>query len=504
MGLAARPLKGLFRSTSVYLSGEIGAQGLNVLKYKVLALRLGPEGIGLFSLVDSFFQLLIVGSSNGVANGSVQLIGSTTATSRDPAEVRRESGRIAAAGLTLVGLIAGMLMLVLWFAGPLVVSVFLDPTARPYFPIYLLAFPLLCFVPLLNALLQAQLRIREMALARLLGAAADALVIAGLVLLFALKGWFIGLVLSASASLLILVAILVRLRAYEFRRFSIGQQSVRRLLVFFFQISIVLTAVGVGSTYILRRLTLDHLGIGAVGLYQSALSFMGYLGLVSRASAVYFFPSIARAETDAQRRDELSGWTTLNLAPVIFGAIVLVLFGDLAVRAFFSGRFDGLQPELSWFMLAEVFVVVTMGYQHMAVALPIMRTHILLCLAIHIGGLVIAVLLMPALGFRALGVASCAGSAIGLATYHAALRRRIGHRFRGSTLLLLGIAIVAVPVAGRLAVETVLLRVAFLSVVTFAIYRAIDAETRQRVALKWRDVRKLVTAAGRRGLRGGR
>jgi PST family polysaccharide transporter len=341
----------LVRSTAILGLGSVATVIAAIVRAKILAARLGPEGTGVLAQLASLTAVLVPIATLGVGNGLVAMIAEARATG-DFARVHaltRLGKRIAwgvGGGLALAAAVASP-----WLAA----GIYRDSAFTWAVLLGAAAVPLSAAASIHISMLQGHQAVRSMAALNVAIAVAQIATIIPLAYLFGVKGAVAQLVVIAAIWAWYSGRLLAPLTPRAPRAGAGGaaagggaggtgavggrQPFMRRLLRY----GISSLLVGLSSTLtllILRSLLVDKLGLTANGIYQVCVGVSGLLmPTILNAITATVWPEIA-----ALPSDDAAGPSMRNAVRLAFllttGACAGILVGaPIWVPLFYSGRF---------------------------------------------------------------------------------------------------------------------------------------------------------------------
>lgn len=415
---------------------------LSAARTKLVALELGPEGIGSLALLVSFLAFATVIGGLGVGSAAVREIAAADA---DPDKSTRDALRQTLYRATLfLGL--GTAAVIAIAARPVAGTIFGDYTLTGETRVCALAgfLGILATAPLSD--LNGLRRIRSLAMAQALAAGAATVVT---VVAFLANVSLLPVVLVAPPAALAAVA-LVYARTLPVRTVRIsarhGLRYSRRLVGVGsgFVLNAGLAAI---SALVLRLLIESKLGRAGTGEFQAAFVIGTYLvTLVFTAYATDYLPLLSGLRDDSARLNQATNTQLmvgiLMSAPAIMALIALA---PMAVSVLYSSSFEGAPDVLRLMLLGEVARLAgwTVSYILIAKSIPLF-----IAIEVIYNGLVIGAtaLLMPSLGLEGTGVAYLIAQVCGLAAALLFARRVSGFRLSRQNGLYLGASGVALSV----------------------------------------------------------
>jgi O-antigen/teichoic acid export membrane protein len=427
-----------------------GVQGLNILvglvRNKLIAVILGPEGMGLASLFNSVVNFISQATNLGLSFSAVRHV-SELFDRGDEAEIAHFVKVVRA--WSLLTALAGMLVCVV--AGPLLSSyTFAWGDHTLHFMLLAPAVGLLAITGGETAILKGARRLRSLAVVQVYSVLTALVVSVPVYYLFGQAGIVPVIVLMALATMLLTIYYSLRLYPLQLRgaRGVLGEgMGMVRLGVAF----VVAGIMGSGAEMIVRSFLNVSGELDTVGLYNAAYMLtITYAGLVFSSMEVDFFPRLSAVGVDCHqlsltvnRQIEVS---LLIVSPMLAALIVLL---PVLVPLLFSAKFVPMVP------MAQVAVF---SMYLKAVSLPISYTN--LARGNSLGYLLIEavydiiLVLLIVVGYRYLGllgtgVALALSYLVDLFIVYLYTHRRYGYRLSGAVVryatlqLLLGAGVYA-------------------------------------------------------------
>jgi PST family polysaccharide transporter len=347
-----------------------GASGINYLigmvRTKLVAVLLGPSGIGLVALYTSVTAVVSTLSGLGIASSGVREV-SEAHGSHDPVRIAR-----VVKTLRRVCWLSGLL-------GWLLMAGFAVPISRWTFGNVDRAgtVAILGVVVLIGAisngqksLIQGSRRIADLARLNVMGMAA------GTVVAVLIYGW---LGERGIVPVLILVALINLLFSWWFARkiplAPVSQGLGESLLLSKGLVGLGLAfmwsaLLGVAGDFVIRSMIVRELGLDANGIYQSAWGISGmFAGFILGAMGSDYYPRLAAVSSDHQAVNRLvNEQTEIGILLALPGLLGTLAFAPWMMRIFYSAKFLQGAELLPWFVLGVFGQVVTwpMGFVMMA------------------------------------------------------------------------------------------------------------------------------------------
>jgi PST family polysaccharide transporter len=352
----------ILRSSAMIGGASAAGIAVGIVRTKLTALILGPAGYGLMGLYGSIADLAVNVAGMGVGSSGVRQI-AEAASLGDPQRVARVAAVVRRITV-LLGLVGAIVLSLL--AAPIARMTFGDDTHASM--VALVSFAVLFQVMQFgqSALLQGTRHIAELAKVQVLGTLLGAA--ASVTILYWLKsdGVALALVTGVLCSMGLswwysrgLIPTPPVLSWYEMRH----EAPALFKLGFVFMASGFLT---LAAAYAVRRIVVQHEGLAAAGLYQTAWTLGGlYVGFVLQAMGTDFYPRIvAVAHDDRQCNRLVNEQTLVGMLLAGPGLLATITFAPLMLHLFFSRDFIEADGILRWICMGMALraVVWPMGY----------------------------------------------------------------------------------------------------------------------------------------------
>jgi enterobacterial common antigen flippase len=384
------------------------------IRTKVLAVVLGPAGMGVVSVVDQFVQVVMQLSAFAIPFAAMKVLSKAYS---ENIEIFRAAYADLLRLLLFLGALGGSLAIALVLFLPNWASASLEAHAM-LAVIGLLSLPAIILHGFLRNVPAAALHpivsaVWDVVLALIM----TSTVTAG-VLMFGVPGYFVGSLVGG-------VAVSVSYHWYLAHRFGVSVKgSPRGILAFirsnpsFVQLSLSSYVVVFATPlafFIVRTTVLDNIGAAAAGLLQAALGISLAINLVLYPlNALLLMPLLNRTIAPSLKYREAEEFQKKLLFAILLVALPPILFPDLVVSVLYSSEFVEVAPVLSWFVLGQAILQIAGVNTALMVGLDRLRAYALFMTAAMAANALLAVVLVPSLGLLGAGVAAF-GSAIFLA-----------------------------------------------------------------------------------------
>ena len=415
-----------------------GSQVINVvismLRAKVMALVLGPAGVGLNGMYWSVLSVAQNVAGLGVSSSGVRQVAEAIG-SGDQARVARQIAVLRRLSLWL-GIAGGLALIV--GAGPIARVTFGRVNQSETVGIALLSIVLLLNLVIAGqgALLQGYRKISEMAQSNVLGALAGTLTMIPLVCFWGTDGVVPGLIVASAATLLVSWHFVRRIDVAKpeltFAE-TINEAWALTKLGFAFMISSLMTML---SGYAIRLIVIRYADLEATGLYQAAWAIGGmYVSLVLQSMGADFYPRLTKEIRDHATSIRLvNEQTSVSLLLAGPGVAATLVFAPLVLTLFYSAKFSVAVELLRWICLGVSmrvvswplgFILLAKGDQVRIIAAEFAWT------AVHLG---LAWVLVPIWGIDGAGIAFFGSYLFHIAITYYFARKMIGFSWSRDTL----------------------------------------------------------------------
>ena len=334
------------KSTSIIGGSTVIVMLIRMVRTKVLAILLGPGGVGLEAIFDSVINLSKTAVDLGISSSGVRQIASAVGSGNEAV--------IAATVLTLrrVCLVLGILGATGLFFARDFVSHLAFGTGEHSSDIGLLAIILLFGAVMggQGALLQGMRRIGDLAKMNVFGALAGAAISIPVVLLWGRAGIAAYMVLAAGASALIAWSYARRIRIESVKiSFSQIASEARSL----FKLGVVFLASGLmttGALFLMRIFVTRQEGLYGVGQFQAATGLaMVYVGFILQAMGTDFYPRLTAVADDDRRCNQLvNEQAEISILIALPGVLATLGLAPWVIQTFYSSKFDQAATILCW------------------------------------------------------------------------------------------------------------------------------------------------------------
>jgi PST family polysaccharide transporter len=412
----------ILKSSSILGGTQAAVYLISLLKTKVAAVLLGPQGVGLVGLYQSATAMIAIVAGLGLNSSGVREVAQAGRTG--DAEVLARTAKVLRRLCWITGAVGWLLtVLVAW---PL--SVWTFGTGEQARAIIILGSTVFfgCIAGGQVALLQGMRRISDLALVNFL------CVIGGSAVSIALYAWLgaEGIVPALVASALISLGF----NWWFSRRISVADIPLgwaetfrysRQLLhlgVALMWNGLLVTAVAL----VTRSLIVRDLGLEANGLFQAAWAISGmFSGFILSAMGADFYPRLSAVAGDNVSLNRLvNEQTEIGVLLSLPGLVGTVVFAPALIELLYSSKFSGSTPLLPWFIVGVFIQVISWPIGFILLAKSHSKSFALVETAINGVQILATFLFMAFFGLKGAAIAFAVTQAVHIAVYFSVVGAR--------------------------------------------------------------------------------
>jgi PST family polysaccharide transporter len=395
----------ILRSSAILGGAQVVTLGAGFLRAKLIAVLVGPAGVGLVGILTTFNGNLGSLVGWGLGTTAVRTISAAGELDR-PAKIAavRKLGNF----LTWLGLLAALLLF--WPVGQLT---FNSADYATEFFLAGLAVPCLVVTSVWSSLLQSNGQIKSLATVQIISAFGGLILGLPFIWLFGLTGIAVSILIAA-----IIPAIATWKVARNYYPPSLAEADagdIRTLL----QLGTAIMAVGFLSqlsTYIVRLMLIRSHGLESAGYYHAAFVIAGSLpGFVFTAMGTDFFPRVAAVKTEAEAQDLCEKQIQAGLLLALPLISALLTLGQFCIYLLYARSFDPAIPLLSWMIWGVFFRLLSWPMGFWLIARGSSRAVVIVTAATNASAILFPVVLLPIFGITGAAIGffiSCIGSTV--------------------------------------------------------------------------------------------
>lgn len=417
---------------------------------KLLAVLLGPAGVGVASVVDQIVSLVAQLGSLSIPFVGLKFL----ARARDGAA---DETRHIYDALVMLLVVSSITAAAIGIGIAAIRPSFFGDALTPYRSVIIVALigvPPFAIGPLLRNAMAALERHRQSAVAAFIGAVLTVAAAAIGVEIGGLVGLYV-------ANALVLVVMVVGMQWYLGRSLGLGLSTdlaagaaVRALRsqpgLPRFAASMYVLALTSPFAYLLARsMLLSTHGAVEAGLVAAAYGIGVSIRLVlSQANGLYLMPLVNRHGPKTEKTSAVAEYLRILIVLVVLSTLIFVLFPAQWLRVLYSAGFLDAVPLVTVFVLAEAVLLVAGVYQALLIGFDDVSGYLACTVAGHLITIALARALVTSQGGVGVGLAFLAGNSVILVASATRLLRAHGARQVFAPLPPLVIALIAIGAAG--------------------------------------------------------
>ena len=345
----------ILKSTAIFGSAQVIIIIVGMVRTKVLALLLGPLGIGIAGLYQSTLDLIKTITGLGLGYSGVRDIVDASASG----DIKKLSTVFSVIKRwTLIASVAGVLLTIA-FSRQISQLTFGDNTHATGISILSVTLLFSAFSTPRSALLQGLRQISKMAKATVWSAIASLFGAIAIYYFFGIKGIIPAIVWIAFVELVIILFYSRSIKTEQAslstsKSFVMGQAMIK--LGFFMTMSALASTV---SMYFVRSFIARQNGLDVIGYFVAAWTISSlYISAAFNEMGADYFPRLTSVHNDRKEANKLvNDQTEIALLLTVPVIVIMISFIDWIVPVFYSKAFTVTGTILSWQLLGDFFKV---------------------------------------------------------------------------------------------------------------------------------------------------
>jgi len=392
----------IFKATSLFGGVQVLNIIISVIRFKVIAVLLGPSGIGIAGLLISTATFISSLTNFGLGTSSVKNVAAAN-----------ESGNIAQ-----VAAVVMVLRRLVWITGllgmllTLVLSSYLSQITfgdKSYTAAFAYISVTVLFNQLTigqNVLLQGLRKLRRLAKANVIGSIIGLIVSLPLYYFYKFDGIVPALIFTSiiTAGVAWYFSKSVELKKIKIEKREAVLQG-KEMLQMGFMLSLS-SLISVGASYLVRIYISNVGGVEQVGLYNAGFTIIGtYVGLVFTAMSTDYYPRLSSVAGDqlkaAMLINQQAEVSTLILSPII---CIFLVFINWVIILLYSNKFIEVAGMIHWSALGMYFKAASWSIAFILLAKGHSKTFLFNELFFNLYSLLFSILGFKLFGLNGLGI----------------------------------------------------------------------------------------------------
>lgn len=343
----------IIKSTGIVGTSQVFTVALQIVRTKIIALLLGPTGVGLLGIYNNIVDMVRNATGLGINFSGVREIAQACG-SNDESTVAKKT-LLLRRWAYITGGVGALALILLCYP----ISIFSFNTGDYALPIACLAIAVF-FTSISQAqiaLLQGTRNLVSMAKASVVGVLLSIVIVTPIYYFWGIDGMVVAIILMAVSNFLLSHYFVSKLKIAKSEltlreTFDSGKEMVK--LGFASAISGI---IGTIAMYYVRSFISSHGSIDDVGYFQASWSISNvYLLSVLNAMAADFFPRLSAVNSDNVKVNKLVNEQT-EIALLIGGPLIIAMFtfSSLIITILYSSEFTMSAVLLDFFVVGSFF-----------------------------------------------------------------------------------------------------------------------------------------------------
>jgi len=429
--------RAIFKATSLFGGVQVFNILIAIVRSKIVAVLLGPAGMGIAGLLTSTTSLIGGLTNFGLGVSAVKNVAAADA-SGDPVRVAT---------------VVGVLRRLVWITGLLgaVVTLVLSPWLsqltfgnRDYTVAFIWISVTLLFSQLSSGqmvILQGMRKLRYLAQANMAGAVLGLVISAPIYYFWGVDGIVPAIIASSLLALALSWYFAHKVSSQKMKvdgrtTFVEGRDMLRMGIMLSLQ-----SLIAMGAAYIVHMFISNTGGVEQVGLYKAGFTIITtYVGMVFTAMSTDYYPRLSKVARDDEQARKLINQqievATLILAPIL---TILIIFINWILPLLYSEKFLAVNEMIHWAALGMYFRAVSWAIAFILLAKGASRLYFWNELAASLYILALNLVGYRLAGLEGMGISFLIGYVIYLLQIYIVARRRYSFHFDKTFYRLFGL-----------------------------------------------------------------
>lgn len=424
--------------TTILFSGvKVVTVIVSILRNKLAAVLLGPIGVGINNIYNTYLQFVQTGACLGLSQSAVRDI-SEAYEQKDPKKFSRiicVTNRLVIF-TSLLGIVATIIMSPFfskWGFG--------DGSYTIPFILLSLSVGAQIYVENRIAILKGMRQMRSLALSTIIGAVVGLLICAPLYYFFHEQGIVPTFILSAFVSLIVTNYYVNKIQydkvSLSFKEVRTGGSPMLKMGIALMMINFL---SGIASTIVISFLR-GNGGLEIVAYYGSGKAIITqYFGIVLTAMTTDYYPRICGVYKDNVRlKEEVNAQSRLGMVMTFPLALVFVAFASIFIPLLFSNQFAVVSDFTDWALLGTMISIPSNCIAMVLLAKQDAKAFTTISIVINVINVFLFIGAFYVYGLIGLGIAETINVAIQWGVYYGVIRKRYNVSFDKDTNIMLAV-----------------------------------------------------------------
>jgi len=440
-------LKKIFESTLIMGASSVVVLLVDIVRSKVLAVFLGPTGMGSLSVLNQFHTLAVSLIGLGLSAGLVKYV----AVYNSEGNIQSVRSMLVTSFRAILGCAFVVCALTLILRVPMAKWLLDDPGQASFLAVYAVALPLAAYPLVAGSLLQGLQRITTLARISVGRSLLSLALIVPLVLAYRLEGAVYGVLVTTGVHLLLCYRVLRR-EAESYRVFQPqgGDRGVVKTLLPYGATSLTIGAIYCVSLLLIKVIIVQRLGLEMNGIFQPVFALtMAYPTLVLSAMSTYAYPRLCELSGADRITAELNGNLRVVLLLIVPIMFVMLLAREPIVVFLYSARFREAADYLPVQIISDFFKTLNWVFGLFLLPTGRLRAFLWLNATIDILVVLLSLIWIDRFGLHAVTASFAASYALAFVANYFYARRQIAFRLWKDNVRLVAVSFLSLAgVAG--------------------------------------------------------
>jgi len=394
--------KGIFKTTALFGSVQVFKILIGMIKNKLVALLLGPEGMGIIGIFQTAIRFIQTGAGLGVNQSAVRDI-SEANTDND----KNKYSRIIVITKRIV-LFTGLLgCIVTIVISPILSKLMMGDSS------YTISFILLSAVIAFNIITEGQLgilkgmrQLRSLAKATLISSIVGLIAMIPLIYFFKVKGIVPGLIISSGIALYF-TNIFVKKISYNKEKLKIKELFKEASPMLKMGIALMfVTFLQTIVSLIIAAFIRDKGGINTMGYYSAGITMLNsYFGVIITALMTDYYPRIAAINKDNVKiQNELNKQSAVSLVLICPLLVFFIFFMPLVIQILYTKEFFPTLDFLKYGIYGTLITICSNQIDMILVAKFKIKLYTIVAIVMRTIHLLFSIILFNYFGLKGLGI----------------------------------------------------------------------------------------------------
>ena len=395
--------KEVLKSTSLFAFVRVFQMAVGVVRNKLVALILGPSGIGIIELYTKTTELVKKGAGLGISQSALRDISAAKAK-----EDYEAYSRILIVTKQVVAFTSLLGLLLTIALSPLLSKWTFGDTTRTV-PYAILSFVVFFTIrtEIQTSILKGVRAQRHLAISNMIGSVAGLVVSVPIYYVFGEKGIVPAMILNAAAAFLCTNLFVNKI---QYKQVKVTWKETFSSASPMVKVGALLMAVGILDSIVavvLSSFLRSEGGLDSVGFYQAGHTFVvSYIGIIASSLIMDYYPRLSAVyDNNYKVADELNKQVKIGLLFILPLAIVFVLLTPQLINLLYTDEFSSVVNFTDYAIFGAVFNILAECIMMILVAKQTAVLYLFLSFVIRAIALPTYMFMFSRYGLTGLGIA---------------------------------------------------------------------------------------------------